>query len=402
MDLNPSAADQAFRDEVRSFVRASLPASIRDKMLHQKKVSREDTVRWHKILYAHGWGAPSWPVEYGGTGWTAMQRLIFDDECALGGAPRLVPFGHNMVAPVIMKFGNAWQKERFLPRILAMDEFWCQGYSEPGSGSDLASLSTTAVRGQDAGGAHYIVNGQKTWTTLAHWADWIFCLVRTSREGKQQEGISFLLIDMRTPGVTVRPIHNMHDIHHVNEVWLDNVRVPAENLVGEENQGWTYAKYLLGHERSGFAQTGFHKRELQRVKDIARQEMAHGKPLFDDPRFRARIAQLEIRLQALEIMGLKLIWDQEQGKPPGPDASITKIFSTDLVQAIGELAMEAAGPYAQPYQPEAQYLDFAGEFAGPPYAAGLAATHFDNHKFTIFAGSNEIQRNIISKMILGL
>ena len=402
MDLNPSAADQAFRDEVRSFVRASLPASIRDKMLHQKKVSREDTVRWHKILYAHGWGAPSWPVEYGGTGWTAMQRLIFDDECALGGAPRLVPFGHNMVAPVIMKFGNAWQKERFLPRILAMDELWCQGYSEPGSGSDLASLSTTAVRGQDAGGAHYIVNGQKTWTTLAHWADWIFCLVRTSREGKQQEGISFLLIDMRTPGVTVRPIHNMHDIHHVNEVWLDNVRVPAENLVGEENQGWTYAKYLLGHERSGFAQTGFHKRELQRVKDIARQEMAHGKPLFDDPRFRARIAQLEIRLQALEIMGLKLIWDQEQGKPPGPDASITKIFSTDLVQAIGELAMEAAGPYAQPYQPEAQYLDFAGEFAGPPYAAGLAATHFDNHKFTIFAGSNEIQRNIISKMILGL
>ena len=402
MDLNPSAADRAFRDEVRSFVRASLPASIRDKMLHQKKVSREDTVRWHKILYAHGWGAPSWPAEYGGTGWTAMQRLIFDDECALGGAPRLVPFGHNMVAPVIMKFGNAWQKERFLPRILAMEEFWCQGYSEPGSGSDLASLSTTAVRGQDGDGAHYIVNGQKTWTTLAHWADWIFCLVRTSREGKQQEGISFLLIDMRTHGVTVRPIHNMHDIHHVNEVWLDNVRVPAENLVGEENQGWTYAKYLLGHERSGFAQIGFHKRELQRVKDIARQEMAHGKPLFDDPRFRARIAQLEIRLQALEIMGLKLIWDQEQGKPPGPDASITKIFSTDLVQAIGELALEAAGPYAQPYQPEAQYLDFAGEFAGPPYAAGLAATHFDNHKFTIFAGSNEIQRNIISKMILGL
>ena len=402
MDLNPSAADRAFRDEVRSFVRASLPAPIRDKMLHQKKVSREDTVRWHKILYAHGWGAPSWPAEYGGTGWTAMQRLIFDDECALGGAPRLVPFGHNMVAPVIMKFGNAWQKERFLPRILAMEEFWCQGYSEPGSGSDLASLSTTAVRGEDGDGAHYIVNGQKTWTTLAHWADWIFCLVRTSREGKQQEGISFLLIDMRTHGVTVRPIHNMHDIHHVNEVWLDNVRVPAENLVGEENQGWTYAKYLLGHERSGFAQIGFHKRELQRVKDIARREMAHGKPLFDDPRFRARIAQLEIRLQALEIMGLKLIWDQEQGKPPGPDASITKIFSTDLVQAIGELALEAAGPYAQPYQPEAQYLDFAGEFAGPPYAAGLAATHFDNHKFTIFAGSNEIQRNIISKMILGL
>ena len=226
--------------------------------------------------------------------------------------------------------------------------------------------------------------------------------MRTSKEGKQQEGISFLLIDMKTPGVTVRPILNMHDIHHVNEVFLDNVKVPAENLVGEENQGWTYAKYLLGHERSGFAQIGFHKRELQRVKDISRQEMSHGKPLFDDPRFRAKIAQLEIRLQALEIMGLKLIWDQEQGKPPGPDASIVKIFSTDLMQAIGELALEAAGPYAQPYQPEAQYLEFAGEFAGPPYASGLAATHFDNHKYTIFAGSNEIQRNIISKMILGL
>ena len=402
MDLNPSAAERAFRDDVRSFVRSSLPASIRDKMLHQKKVSREDTVAWHKILYAQGWGAPSWPVEYGGTGWSAMQRLIFDTECALGGAPRLIPFGHHMVAPVIMKFGNPWQKERFLPKILAMDEWWCQGYSEPGSGSDLASLSTTAMRGHDAQGEHYIVNGQKTWTTLAHWADWIFCLVRTSKEGKQQEGISFLLIDMKTPGVTVRPIHNMHDVHHVNEVFLDNVRVPVENLVGAENQGWTYAKYLLGHERSGFAPVGFHKRELQRLKDIARREMANGKPLFDDPRFRARIAQLEIRLQALEIMGLKLIWDQQQGKPPGPDASIVKIFSTDLTQAIGELALEAAGPYGQPYQPEAQYLEFAGEFAGPAYASGLAAAHFDNHKYTIFAGSNEIQRNIISKMILGL
>jgi len=402
MDLNPSAADRAFRDEVRRFVRAKLPGDISEAMLRQKKLSREQTVRWHKILYAHGWGAPSWPVEYGGTGWTATQRLIFDEECAMAGAPRLIPFGHNMVAPVIMKFGNQWQKERFLPKILAMDEWWCQGYSEPGSGSDLASLSMTAVRGRDDKGEHYRVNGQKTWTTLGHYADWIFCLVRTNREAKQQEGISFLLIDMKSPGVTVRPIINMHDVHHVNEIFFDNVRVPAENLVGEENHGWTYAKYLLGHERSGFAQIGFHRRDLQRAKDIAKREMSNGKPLFDDPRFKAKIAQLEIKLQALEIMGLKLIWDQEQGAPPGPEASIVKIFSTELVQAIGELAMEAAGPYAQPYQPEAQYLDYDGEFAGPPYAAGLAATHFDNHKFTIFAGSNEIQRNIISKMILGL
>jgi len=402
MDLNPSAADRAFRDEVRRFVRANLPGDISEAMLSQKKVSREQTVRWHKILYAHGWGAPSWPVEYGGTGWTATQRLIFDEECAMAGAPRLIPFGHNMVAPVIMKFGNQWQKERFLPKILAMNEWWCQGYSEPGSGSDLASLSMTAVRGRDDKGEHYRVNGQKTWTTLGHYADWIFCLVRTNREAKQQEGISFLLIDMKSPGVTVRPIINMHDVHHVNEIFFDNVRVPAENLVGEENHGWTYAKYLLGHERSGFAQIGFHRRDLQRAKDIAKREMSNGKPLFDDPRFKAKIAQLEIKLQALEIMGLKLIWDQEQGAPPGPEASIVKIFSTELVQAIGELAMEAAGPYAQPYQPEAQYLDYDGEFAGPPYAAGLAATHFDNHKFTIFAGSNEIQRNIISKMILGL
>ena len=400
MDLNPSAEDLAFRDEVRAFVRAQLPQSIRDKMLQQKKVSREDTVAWHKILYSQGWGAPSWPVEYGGTGWTALQRLIFDTECALGGAPRLVPFGHNMVAPVIMKFGNQWQKERFLPKILAMDEWWCQGYSEPGAGSDLASVKTTAVK--SASGDKYVVNGQKTWTTLGHWADWIFCLVRTNRDGKQQEGISFLLIDMKSPGVTVRPIRNMHDVHHVNEVFLDNVEVPVENLVGEENRGWTYAKYLLGHERSGFASIGFHRRDLQRAKDIAKVEMMNGKPLVDDPRFRARLAQLEIRVQTLEIMGLKLIWDQEQGKPPGPDASIVKIFSTDLTQAIGELAMEAAGPYAQPYQHEAQHLGFDGELAGPAYASGLAATHFDNHKYSIFAGSNEIQRNIISKMILGL
>ena len=402
MDLNPSADDRAFRDEVRGFLRANLPQSIRDKMLTQKKISREDTVRWHKILHANGWGAPTWPVEHGGPGWTATQRLIFDTECALGGAPRLVPFGHNMVAPVIMKFGNAWQKERFLPKILAMDEFWCQGYSEPGAGSDLASLKTTAVRASSGQGDQYIVNGQKMWTTLGHWADWIFCLVRTSREGKQQEGISFLLIDMKSPGVTVRPIWNMHDVHHVNEIFFDNVEVPVQNLVGEENQGWTYAKYLLGHERSGFAPVGFHKRELQRVKDIANEEMQDGKPLFDDPRFRARIAQLEIRVHTLEIMGLRLIWDQEQGKPPGPDASIVKIFSTDLTQAIGELAMEAAGPYAQPYQPEAQYLEFDGVLAGPDYAPGLAAAHFDNHKYSIFAGSNEIQRNIIAKMILGL
>ena len=402
MDLNPGPEDRAFREEVRTFLQASLPADIRDKMLQQKKLTKEDTVLWHKILYQHGWGAPSWPVEYGGTGWTAMQRLIFDDECALAGAPRLLPFGHNMVAPVIMKFGNQWQKERFLPKILALDEWWCQGYSEPGAGSDLASLITTAVRAHDELGDHYVVNGQKTWTTLAHFADWIFCLVRTSREGKQQEGISFLLIDMRTPGVTVRPIHNMHDIHHVNEVFFDNVRVPAENLVGEENQGWTYAKYLLGHERSGFALTGFHKRDLQRLRDIARAEMLDGKPLWDDPRFRARIAQLEIRVRTLEVMALRLIWDQEQGKPPGPDASIAKIFSTDLTQAIGELAMEAAGPYAQPYQPEAQYLEFDGEMVGPANVTGVTATHFDNHKYSIFAGSNEIQRNIISKMILGL
>jgi alkylation response protein AidB-like acyl-CoA dehydrogenase len=402
MDLNPSDADRAFRDEVRSFLARALPSDISAAMLGQKKLSREQTVRWHKILYAHGWGAPSWPVEYGGTGWTAMQRLIFDDECAMAGAPRLIPFGHNMVAPVIMKFGSTWQKERFLPKILAMDEWWCQGYSEPGSGSDLASLSTTAARGRDDGGEHYIVNGQKTWTTLGHHADWIFCLVRTDKTAKQQEGISFLLIDMKSPGVTVRPIVNMHDVHHVNEIFFDNVRVPAENLVGEENHGWTYAKYLLGHERSGFAQIGFHRRELQRAKDIAKREMQNGQPLIDDPHFRARVALLEIRLQALEIMGLRLIWDQEQGAPPGPEASIVKIFSTELVQDIGELAMDAAGPYAQPYQPEAQYLAYAGEFAGPPYAAALAATHFDNHKYTIFAGSNEIQRNIIAKMILGL
>jgi alkylation response protein AidB-like acyl-CoA dehydrogenase len=398
MDLSFTPEEQRFRDEVRAFLDTSLPPDLRHKVLEGLHVPKEDTVRWQRTLHARGWGGPAWPAEFGGTGWDPVRQYVFEEECAAAGAPRLLPFGLKMVGPVIMRFGNAAQQGRFLPRILTGEDWWCQGYSEPEAGSDLASLKTRA----DRDGDHYLVNGQKTWITLAQHADWIFCLVRTDRTAKAQAGISFLLVDMRTPGVTVRPIRMLDGGHEVNEVWFEDVRVPVENRVGEENKGWTYAKFLLGHERTNIAGIGASKRELARLKRIAAGERKHGRPLAQDPFFAARVAQVEIDLMALEITNLRVLSAEAQKRAPGPEASLLKIKGTEIQQALSELMMQAVGPYAIPFREEALEAGFRGEPVGPPWAAPLAATYCNLRKTSIYGGSNEIQKNIISQMILGL
>jgi alkylation response protein AidB-like acyl-CoA dehydrogenase len=398
MDFDYSPEELEFRDEVRVFLRDQLPQDIAFKVLNHKRTSRDDHLRWQKILHQQNWIAPGWPVEWGGTGWTPVQRHIFDEECAAAGAPAIIPFGVAMVAPVIIAFGSEEQKRYYLPRIHATEDWWCQGYSEPGAGSDLASLKTAAERRGD----HYIVNGQKTWTTLAQWANMIFCLVRTDNTVKKQEGISFLLIDMTSPGVTVRPIITMEGEHEVNEVWLENVKVPVANRIGEEGRGWTYAKFLLSHERTGIAGVGRSKRELAYLKKIAAREMANGRPLLEDQRFRDKIARLEVELMALEITNLRVISNDAKGRGPGPEASILKIKGTEIQQALSELMMEAVGVYAQPFLPAALDVDWQGEFAGPEYAAPMAGHYFNFRKTSIYGGSNEIQKNIISQMILEL
>ena len=398
MDLNFTEQETAFRDDVRRFLAQNLPHEISDKVLQGLIIERDDYLRWQKILHAQGWGAPAWPQEHGGTGWDSVRQYIFEEECAAAGAPRTVPFGLKMVAPVIMAFGSPAQKQRYLPKIIAAEEWWCQGYSEPGAGSDLASLKTSAVRTAD----NYLVNGQKTWTTLGQYADWIFCLVRTDLQAKPQRGISFLLIDMNTPGITVRPIVTMDGAHEVNEVWFDNVRVPLENLVGEEHHGWTYAKFLLGHERTNIAGIGIAKRELARLKRIAALEIKRGQPLLKDPGFAARIAQIEIDLMALEITNLRVLAAEAARRTPGPEASILKIKGTEIQQAITELLTQAAGTYALPLRREAMAAGYQGELAGPAYATTLAANYLNMRKLSIYGGSNEIQKNIIAQMILGL
>jgi alkylation response protein AidB-like acyl-CoA dehydrogenase len=398
MDLNYTPEELAFRDEVRAFVRDKLPPQIARKVIEHKRLVKDDWVTWQKALYAQGWIAPGWPKEYGGTGWTPVQRHIFEEECAAAGGPRVIAFGVDMVGPVIIAFGHPWQKERYLPRILSSEDWWCQGYSEPGSGSDLASLKTRAERKGD----HYIVNGQKTWTTLAQYADMMFCLVRTSTEGKKQDGISFLLIDMKTPGITVRPIITLDGEHEVNEVWLENVEVPVENLVGEEGRGWTYAKFLLSHERTGIAGVSRSKRELAFLKHIAAEQTQRGRPLIENPRFRDKISRVEIDLMALEITVLRVLAADRHGRPPGPEASILKIKGTEIQQALTELMMEAVGPWALPHLPDSWGDHWLGERVGPEYAAPLAAQYLNFRKVSIYGGSNEIQRNIVSQMILGL
>jgi alkylation response protein AidB-like acyl-CoA dehydrogenase len=396
MDLDYTGEELTFRDSVRAFLEAKLPADLQRKVRMHLRMSKDDSVRWHKILAAQGWVAPAWPVQYGGPGWTAVQRHIFEEECARAGTPRIMPFGVNMVAPVIIAFGNEAQKAYYLPRILSCEDWWCQGYSEPGAGSDLASLKTTATREGD----FYIVNGQKTWTTLAQHADMIFCLVRTDSTVRKQEGISFLLIDMHAPGVTVRPIIMLDEDHEVNEVFFDNVKVPVQNLIGQENKGWTYAKYLLGHERTGIAAIGNSKCELAFLKRFAQAQTKNGKPLLADPLFGAKVATLEIELMALEVTVLRVL--AQGDRAPGPEASVLKVRGTEIQQGLTELMIEAAGPNALPF--DASYLDGQTQHSvhGDDDAAPLASQYFNFRKTSIYGGSNEIQRNIITQMILGL
>jgi alkylation response protein AidB-like acyl-CoA dehydrogenase len=399
MDLDFTPEEQKFRDEVRTFIRANLPKDLSEKIIEGKRLEKGDFLRWHKILHKKGWVAPTWPREFGGPGWNAVQQYIFEEEAADAGAPPLMPFGLRMVAPVIQKFGSPAQQDHYLPRILSGEDWWCQGYSEPGSGSDLASLKMRAERKGDV----YICNGQKTWTTLAQHADMIFCLVRTATDVRAQEGISFLLIDMKTPGVTVRPIIMLDGEHEINEVWFENVEVPVGNRVGEENKGWTYAKYLLGHERTGNAGVGYCKRWLKQLKQIAaKQPAAGGRALMDDSRFRDKIAQVEIDLMALEITNLRVIAQEAEKKGPGPEASMLKVKGTDIQQMLTELMMQALGAHALPWQPAALDHGYRGDITGPDFGVPFTGEYFNYRKASIYAGSNEIQRNIISKMMLGL
>jgi alkylation response protein AidB-like acyl-CoA dehydrogenase len=397
VNLEFSPAELAFRAEVRAFLREKLPPDISAKVLGFKRLVREDWVRWTQILHEKGWSAPSWPKEAGGPGWSTIEQHIFDEECAAAGAPPVIAFGVRMVAPVIMAFGSREQQQYFLPRILSGEHWWCQGYSEPGSGSDLASLKTRAERRGDK----YIVNGQKTWNTLGHFADWMFCLVRTDPTAKPQAGISFLLIDMKSPGITVRPIPLLDGEHEVNEVWFDNVEVPIANRVGEENKGWTYAKYLLAHERVNIAQLGQSKRELKKLKDLAARARSGGAPLIADARFRDRIAEVEIDLLALEFTVLRVLKDDGAKSNPGPESSLLKVRGSEIQQALTELKMHALGHYALPWIPEALDAGWQSEPADAAEWAPLTGRYFNMRKTSIYSGSNEIQRNIIAQRILG-
>lgn len=392
MHLEYDEKERAFRDEVRAFVAANLPSEIREKTDRGQPLSKDDHVRWQKILHKQGWAAPNWPVEHGGTGWSATQMHIFSDELGAAGAPPVIAFGINMVAPVIYTFGNEAQKKRFLPDILASNVWWCQGYSEPGSGSDLASLSTRAVRDGD----HYVVNGIKAWTTLAQHADWIFCLVRTDPNAKKQQGISFLLIDMKTPGVSVHPVITMEGDHEVNETHFEDVRVPVENLIGVENQGWTYAKYLLTHERTTVANMGSIKRTFARVKREAAKVPVGDTTLLNTPTYARKVADLEIQITALEYTVLRILSQVARGGAPGAESSLLKIRGTEIQQAVTELVLEAAGYHAMPFVTE------GGAAVGATFTARAAANYFNFRKVTIYGGSSEIQKGIITKAILGL
>ena len=392
MDLNFTPEELAFRAQIREWVAQHLPKETSHKVHHALRLSRADQQGWAKILGKQGWLIYNWPKPFGGPGWNSVQKHLFEEECARAGAPRIVPFGPVMVAPVIMTFGNAEQQRRFLPGIASGDVWWSQGYSEPGSGSDLASVKTRAERHGDK----YLVNGQKTWTTLGQYGEWIFCLVRTSNEGKPQTGISFLLIDMKSPGVTVRPIITMDGEHEVNEVFFDNVEVPAENLIGEENKGWTYAKHLLSHERTNIADVNRAKRELERLKRIAKSE-----GVWDDARFRDQIALLEIDVVALEMMVLRVLWAEKSGRQSLDVAGLLKIRGSELQQRYSELMMLAGGPCAVPYLHEAMDGGWQGDIAIDRFLLPLAGSYFNQRKTTIYGGSNEVQRNIVAQTVLG-
>ena len=393
MDLAFTPEEQQFRKDIRTWVSENLPADISHKVHNALRLSREDMQRWARILGKKGWLGHAWPTAFGGPGWNSVQKHLFEEECALAGAPRVVPFGPVMVAPVIMAFGNAEQQQRFLPGIASGEVWWSQGYSEPGSGSDLASVRTKAERQ----GNKYIVNGQKTWTTLGQHANMIFCLVRTNREAKKQEGISFLLIDMKSPGVTVRPTVLLDGEPEVNEVFFDNVEVPVENLIGEENKGWTYAKHLLSHERTNIADVNRTKRELERLKRIAKAEN-----VYDNVRFRDEIAKLEVEVVALEMLVLRVLAAEKSGKNSLDIAGLLKIRGSEIQQRYSELMMLAAGPYALPLIHEAMEAGWQGDFpGGGVWCAPLTSTYFNMRKTTIYGGSNEVQRTIVAQTVLG-
>jgi pimeloyl-CoA dehydrogenase large subunit len=396
MDLSFSKEELAFRDDVRAFFKANVPSETRQKILEGRHIGKDDLVNWTRILNKKGWAVPHWPKQYGGTGWSSVQQYIFLEELQAAPAPAPLAFGVNMVAPVIYTFGNEEQKTYYLPRIANLDDWWCQGFSEPGSGSDLASLKTSAKRKGDV----YVINGQKTWTTLAQYADWIFCLCRTDPTAKKQSGISFILIDMKSRGITVRPIQTIDGGHEVNEVFFDDVEVPVTNLVGEENKGWDYAKFLLGNERTNIARVGMSKERLRRIKDLASKVMAGDKPLIDDERFREKLAATEIELKALELTQLRVIANENKhGKgKPDPASSILKIKGSDIQQTITELMLEVIGPFGAQYAPDDE--DSRNEPAD--WTTQIAPGYFNYRKVSIYGGSNEIQRNIIAKAVLGL
>ena len=395
MDLSLSKDELAFRDEVRTFFKENVPPAIQQKLREGRHTSKQDLVEWTRILNKKGWAVPHWPVEHGGTGWTPVQQYIFNEEMQMTPAPPPLPFGVNMVGPVIATFGNDEQKKYYLPRIANLDDWWCQGFSEPGSGSDLASLKTTAKKKGDV----YIVNGQKTSTTLAQHADWIFCLVRTDPAAKKQSGISFLLMDMKSRGITVRPIITIEGGHEVNEVFFDDVEVPVTNLVGEENKGWDYAKFLLGNERTNIARVGMSKERIRRIKELASNVVSAGRPVMEDQKFREKLASIEIELKALELTQMRVVANEgKHGKgKPDPASSILKIKGSDIQQATTELLMDVIGPFAAPFA-----SDDEGSNEIADWTTQIAPGYFNYRKVSIYGGSNEIQRNIIAKAVLGL
>lgn len=395
MDLNYSPEDVAFQAEVRAFLADNLPKAISDAVRAGDDVGRDMSEQWHAILNSRGWLAATWPVEFGGPGWTPVQKHIFEEECCRAYAPRIVPFGLNMLGPVLQKFGTKAQQDHILPRILSGEDWWCQGYSEPGAGSDLASLKTRAVRDGD----HWVINGQKTWTTLGQYANKIFCLCRTNPEVKQQEGISFILVDLDTPGIEMRPIRLIEGGHEVNEVFFTDVRVPFGNLVGEVDKGWTIAKYLLSHERTGIAGVGFSMQSLEEVKALSRRIRRNGRPLAQDPLFAARIARAEIDLEAMKITNLRMLFKAQEQGAPGPETSILKIKGTVIHQELKDIARRALGPMAAPFP---GHVTEGNMLFGPDDTEMNAAKYFNNRKTSIFGGSNEIQRNILTKAALDL
>lgn len=394
MKLQFSAADEVFRLEVRAFVKAHLPADIRRKVELGLRLEHADYVTWFRILEARGWLTPGWPVEHGGPGWTHVQRYIFDEETLLGGAPRIIASGIQMLGPVLHAFGTEEQKRKYLPDIRQSNTWWAQGFSEPGAGSDLAAVRTTAVLEPD--GQHFVVNGHKVWTSYAQWCSMMFALVRTDpNASKPQEGISFLLIDMASPGLTVRPIRMLEGGTDLNECYLDNVRVPVENLVGELHKGWSYGKYLLGHERTGIAGIGSCKQQLARARQLAEQQ-----DLGDDPVLQARLAQFEVELMALEFTALRLLSAHQQSRTPAVEASMLKVRGTELRQAIFEALLDIAGPDAVPFSLDAQNLEHLDEAVTDPTLVALAANCLDARKLTIYGGTNEVQRNLIARATL--